>query len=374
MLSSLPRGFVTGIFFTSFFIVSILNPHDLKLLILNTIFAVLGYFVSPNSVLVSLPFLFYMFLVNYQNKYYYFVSAACVLITVPIFYILFDRFYKLHPDYVMNDLTLRYSTDYFRIATSKINKLFKQVSFFTDEGSIPLLIVMLTFLFLLFKNKSKFAYALLVFFLVLALSFCFGKTMDGSDWLFMSHCRMYLGIPVLIVLMIPLVKLNLSKYFYVLLCIPLIYGIYKPTQIESAFKKNEPEKLWTGVRLITMDEALRSVNIYKDACLRSGSDFLLVSDKFWLRILIAYGGPALDADFPQTLEIKRDKRYWAREENKNKVIQKLVVISSNFNLDKVLPQGVKLRIRRLDDYGLHLIEGNTYTMYHLANLIAKYEN
>jgi len=274
----------------------------------------------------------------------------------------------------MNDLTLRYSTDYFGLALSKFNKLFKHVSFFTDESSVPLFAALLLFLILLFRSGNKFSYALLAFFLLLALSFCFGKTHDGSDWLFMSTSRMYLGIPVLIALMIPLVKLNLRKYMYLLLLIPSVYGICKPGQIEDTFKKNEVLKLWTGVRLITLKDAISYVDLYKEACVKSNADFLLISDKFWLRILLAYGGPALYDDFPQTLEIKRDKRYWVREENKNKVVPKLVVISSNFDLDRAIPQGSKIKIPRLDDYGLHLIEGNTYKTYQLANLIAKYEN
>src|SRR5690606_39981669 len=115
-----------------------------------------------------------------------------------------------------------------------------------DESSIPLFAVLLLFLALLFKSKDKFFYALLVFFPLLALSLCFGKTHDGSDWLFMSHSRMYLGIPILMALTIPLIRLNLPGYFYLLFGIPLIYGIYKPGQIESALKKNEPPELWTG--------------------------------------------------------------------------------------------------------------------------------
>lgn len=374
LISSLPRGFVTGVFFNSFFIVSVLNPNNLKMLTVNTLLAVLAYFVSPNSVMVSVPFLFYIFLSNYRNKTYYFISGICVLISIPVLYILFDRFYKLHPDYVLNDLTLRYSTDYFGLALSKLDTFFKHVSFFTDESSIPVFIVLLLFLILLWKSKSKFFYALLLFFPLLALSLCFGKTHDGSDWLFMSHSRMYLGIPILIALMIPLVKLNLPKYTYFLLCLPLVFGIYKSSQIEQAFKKNEPTELWTGVRLITMKEARNYLTIYKEACAKSNADFLLVSDKFWLRILLAYGGPAVFDDYPETMELRRDKRYWVREKNQDKVIPKFVIISSNFNLDKEMPQGSMLRIRRLDDYGLHLIEGNTYKTRHLVNLIAKYEN
>lgn len=374
MLCALPRGFTTGIFFTSFFIISLLNPHHMRTLGINTVLAVLAYFVSANSVLVSIPFLFYMFLLNYKSRWYYIITVLCVVLTVPVLYLIFDRFYKLHPDYVMNDLTLRYSTDYFGFAVSKFNKLFKQVSFFSDESSWPLFAALLLFAFLLARKRHAFFYALCLFVVFLGFSLCFGKTLDGTDWLFMSHSRMYLGIPILFVLMIPLINIKTPKRFYFLVAVPFVYGIYKSSQVEVTFKKHEAMELWSGVRLIKLEQALSTAKVYGEACHKAGADFLFVSNTFWMNTLLAYGGPALFDDYPATQEIKRDKRYWVREENKNRVIRKMVVVSSNFNLDREMPQGSMLVIRRLDDYGMHLIDNNSYTTSQLADLIAGYEN
>ncbi|MBL7933777.1 MAG: hypothetical protein JNL60_17875, partial [Bacteroidia bacterium] len=62
MLSSLPRGFVTGLFFIGFFVTSMLEPRKLSFVFINTLLAVLAFFASPNTLLVSAPFLFFLFL------------------------------------------------------------------------------------------------------------------------------------------------------------------------------------------------------------------------------------------------------------------------------------------------------------------------
>lgn len=374
MICSMPRGFVTGIFFASFFIVSLVNPHNRTMLVLNTVFAVLGYFVSPNSVVLSLPFLFYLFTIHYRNKHYYKWSAASILLSLPVCYLVFDRFYRLHPDYVMNDLTLRFSSDYFPLAMAAFPKFFKQLCFFWEGATVLFFVVFLAITFLLLKSKSKFMYAMLLFLVFLFVSFCFGKTQDGSEWLFMPRSRMYLGLPLLLALGSAHISLRFHRKWLLLLLAVVVNGCIKLTSIQSTFQQNEPLAQWTGVRLIPLKDAIHMVKFYGDACQEARVDFLLVSNKFWMNTLLVYGGPALFKDYPQTLETYRDKRYWARESHASQVHRRLVVVSSNFDLDKQVPQGTRLKIKRLDDYGLFLIEENTYNTRLLCNLISAYEN
>ncbi len=374
MICSMPRGFVTGLFFCSFFIVSLIHPQNKRWMSLNTVLAVLAYFVSPNSLVLSLPFLFYLFLVHYRNQQYYVVTTLSLAIPFAVLYYVFDRFYKLHPDYVMNDLTLRFSTDYFPMAIAAFSKFFKQLCFFQEANTYILFAVLIGATLLLYKRNNKFVYAMLVFFAFLFFSFCFGKTQDGSEWLFMPRSRMYLGIPLLIVLALSQISLNVPRSAMFLLLVPLAYGGFKLTDIEKTFARNEPLAQWTGVRLVKVEDALRMTTFYKEQCVANKADFLLVSNQFWMNTLLVYGGPAVFADYPETQEAYRDKRYWARKNNSERVVPRLVLVSSNFNLDKDMPQGRRLRIKRLDDYGMFLIENNTYVTRNLCHLISAYEN
>ena len=58
LLNTLPRGFVTGLFFCSFFIVNILNPNHLHTFALNACMAVIGFYVNPTQLLFRFHFVF----------------------------------------------------------------------------------------------------------------------------------------------------------------------------------------------------------------------------------------------------------------------------------------------------------------------------
>jgi len=53
-----------------FFILSIVKPKHFGFLALNTLLSVFGYFVTPNSVVVSVPMLAFLFFHNYKDKKY----------------------------------------------------------------------------------------------------------------------------------------------------------------------------------------------------------------------------------------------------------------------------------------------------------------
>ncbi|MCC6370118.1 MAG: hypothetical protein IT236_03830, partial [Bacteroidia bacterium] len=140
LLNSLPRGFVTGLFFTSFFIVSLFHPNNLKLLGINTALALLGYYVNPNSALVSAPFLFYLFLHHRQNKRYYWLMAGVMLLNMPL-YFFFNHFYVLHPDYIINPIEYRMSASLFATNISNLDQRFTHISPFFENNSLLLLLL-----------------------------------------------------------------------------------------------------------------------------------------------------------------------------------------------------------------------------------------
>jgi hypothetical protein len=129
LMNSLPRGFVTGLFFTSFFVVNMLNPNNLKFFIFNVIFCMIGYFVNPNSVIVSVPFLFYVYLHHFKNKRFYLINLPLAFLLIPL-YLFFNHFYVVHPDYIKHGLEYRLSTAFFWHNLREIDLRFIHISFF----------------------------------------------------------------------------------------------------------------------------------------------------------------------------------------------------------------------------------------------------
>jgi hypothetical protein len=361
LLNSLPRGFVTGLFFTSFFITSILNPFNLRLLALNTTLSVLGYFVNPNSLLVSAPFLFYIFLHQYKNRKYYFVTFSCLLLVVP-FYLFFNQFYITHNDYIKNDLQYRLSTDFFWINISNLDQKFAHISFLFARNSLLLLFTLLIFGFVLYRGNRKAFHAFLALLATILGSFCMGKTLEGAPWVYISFSRMYLGIPLAICLFVACVEIKESILLVPFCLLTFLFSGYKLYNADSSLAYEYQHKNWFGVYLMKFDESLHIIDFYKTVCRENGADFILASTGNYLKPMVIYGGPATDEHYPETQETVWEKRYWVREKNKNRVIERFIVLAHDANLDIRMNRKGKYEIRRLDNFGLMLVTNNKLPM------------
>lgn len=372
LINSLPRGFVTGLFFTSFFVVNMLNPYHLKFFMFNVILCMIGYFVNPNSVIVSAPFVFYVFLHNFKNNRFYFFVLPLVLLMIPLHFF-FNHFYAIHPDYIKHGLEYRMSTAFFWGNIRELDLRFIHLSFFFENNYLSLLLALMVLCYFLYRQNKKAAWSFLIFILVILFSFCSGKTLEGSTWAYMSFSRMYLGIPLFMGLFLSVLNLKTNNVFLVIFLIPLSFSIYKMRSFEKTLEPHYKNELWVGVRLIKFEDALGAVKFYGDQCHQNKAPFMLISKDFWLNTFLAYGGPAMDKDYPLTMETKADKRYWVREGLKNKVFDRFVVISEVFDFDKRLPKSPYFEIQRLDDYGMLLVENNSLTVDQFAGLMNAFE-
>jgi hypothetical protein len=357
LLTSLPRGFVTGLFFCSFFIISIINPRNLNFIFLNTVLAVLGYFVNQNSVIVSIPFLIFIFLNNYNNKKYYLYSVLALLSLIPFDYF-FNSFYRNHPDYVMQSTFNTFSPKYFIQSISHLNERFQHVSFFLANQCYTLIMTFIFLAIILFiKNKKAFV-ALCTLIILILFSFFSSKVSDGSKWVYMSYSRMFLGIPIFFILLIPIIHFKTNSKTIFLFLIPIVFACLKFNSIKQDLLKEDERKIAQGVRLLSMESCMETTSIYKNKCIENNCRFLLISSTFWLNTIVSNAGPSLHADYPETQETRFEKRYWIRNKNKERLIPEFVFLSSEFDLDKVLPPNQKFTLKRLDDYGLFLVQNN----------------
>jgi|GEM_PF-319473 len=373
ILNSIPRGFVSGLFFTSFFIVTLLDPQNLKFVLVNTIMAVTGYFVNPNSVLVSAPFLLFVFLNNYQNKKYYYASIAGFLSMVP-FYFLFNYFYKVHPSYVILGLEYNMTPDFFWSILRHLDRHFAHISFFVEENSILLLFVIAVLTYTLYKQNKKAYYALFGFFGVIFLSFLSAKTEDGVVWPFYSYSRIFLGVPLVIALMAAFPSMRSKIVLTILFVVPVGFTAYKFFELKRAVNYHTRiESRWNGVHLMSLSSVMEGARFFKETCKKNEVDHLLISNAFWLCTYLNYGGPAFMDDFPSTEETEAERRYWVREGNKNKVFSRFIFLSVKYDLDKVLTGNRNFEIKRLDDYGLFLIENNRLKNSAFISLVRKCE-
>lgn len=361
IMNSIPRGFVTGLFFTSLLIVSLYHTKNYKLILLNTFLSYVGYLVNPNSVLVSCPILFYLFLYNYKNIKYYVYSAIGLLIALPIDYGL-NHFYKTHPNYILYGFSNSFSFDYFMDAIKHINSRFAHVGLFMEEFSIITFVALIVLGIFSYQKNKKWFYSYLIFLSIIIISFFSSKAQDGIVWPFFSYSRLYLGIPIFLAFSLFVLPIKFSNWFYALILVVLLFSVYKQIKFKNAVDYHVQEKRWEHVHLTSLKDILQTLNTYKTFCNEQGVDNLIMVNPVWRDDIINYAGPAVFDDYPNTFKPSFERRSWRIEEETGAIHTKFVIYTANYDFDKLLAETrPDIHIKRLDDWGCFLVYDNGLT-------------
>ncbi len=357
IMNSIPRGFVTGLFFTSLMVISLVNVKDYRFILINTFLAYVGFLVNQNSVVVTGPVLFYLFLNNYRDRKYYMHSFIGIVLALPVDYLL-NHFYKVHLNYVFYPANNHYSLSYFTEAITHLDQRFAHVSLFIEERCFVLLILFMVVGLFLYKSNINLFYSFLVFLLVIFVSFFSSKVSDGIVWPFYSYSRMYLGVPILLVLLMIGSSLDFKKIMTIFIPIILIFTIYKEINFTKSLAYHRQEKMWGHVHLNTLKEIRKTVRECKEICIKHGvSDFIIINS-VWHDDEINYAGPALYDDFPNTLKPSFERRTWRMEEERNRIHEQFIVYVADENFDKTTKQKYPF---------MDITKLNYYSMFHIKN-------
>jgi len=373
IVTSAPRGFVTGLFFTSFFVMSFHRPQDLRLLLLNGLLLCIGYFVNPNIALAGGPLMFYALIHNYRRPGFYAVCALMLVSFIPLYYF-FDAFYERHPEYIVYELINSFSPEYFIQNINNLDACFTHIGFFIENKSFTLLAAMAAMLLATWFAGPKVFYTWLVFLGILAIALFAGKTREGTLWPFYSYSRMYLAVPFVFVWLIGLLPFRSSTVLLLLLAAALIFETKRLQTTRTQVDEIARAEHATGVRIFPLTAVLEGINFYKNFCDKNQVDHLLISTTFWLGPYLAYGGPAVHPDFPSTEETWADRRYWIRLEKQQEIYPRFVLISINFDFDKKVKGHYPFEVQRLDDYGCFLIKDNQLRNKDFMDIVRGIEN
>lgn len=127
MLTSMPRGFVTGIFASTFLIPAAFYHGKRYLYILTGFFAVFSLILNPASIIFLLPLIVYLTFQNHRDKNFYLFS---IIGSVSAFLIYFSiqYFYKIYPNYIYhNQMILDFSINRLLSSFNSLDKFFNNV-------------------------------------------------------------------------------------------------------------------------------------------------------------------------------------------------------------------------------------------------------
>jgi hypothetical protein len=285
----------------------------------------------------------------------------------------FNQFYRDHPNYVKTGIILDFNFNYLIANLSNFDTIFAHISPFEEKKSIFLIVAgFLLLIALICQKRQDMLLAYLVFLMFLTTSMCLGKTRDGSVWPYLSYSRMYLGIPLLLALILGSLQIRSRWIAYSCAAISLVTVALNFFTQKNRLSHYFETSQWHAPVLIKLTDALDAITFYQNKCKEQDVKFLLVSHRFWA-VSPLCAGKAVSASFPDILDLELDKRYYVREAYEKKIIPKFALLSGATNIVEKMSSEKGFCIRKIDDYGLAIVTGNTLSISEFSRLVLKYE-
>jgi len=369
-LTSISRGFVTGIAIASICFVFLAKPNSKNIFLVIGFLCIMAYSINANSLLLSIPCLFLLFLHNFRNKYFYFFSGSGLLVGL-IIHLLIAKFYINNPYYILHHNYIKFSFDYFAESISHLDKFFNYlVPFFWNHGWI-ILLIFISASFLLFKKKkyNESIVVLSIPFMVLMTLFI-SKVNDGTNSIFFSFARMYLAIPVLLAFTISLFNLKERKWIYAFVPIAIIFFIFKVLAMEQSIDKNLNKN--HVISVIETKKLYKECEEISDISLNNNIELIIIC-QHWHYDFYNYGCPSCMKRFPKTLRPLYERRTWRLIEDEHMIYSNILIIDLERNLE--MEYGFISKIEEKN--GFYVIKGNnlpTMTLLKKLNIaVRKYK-
>lgn len=353
MITGMPRGFVPGIFIASFLLISY-SKNSKSAFFFNLLIASIAFSVNPNSILLSIPLLFMVFIKNYKAKDFWIFSTLGLVIGFSI-HALVALFYIKNPYFNFHGHSVEYSWDYFLKGIKHFDNSIKYITPILWKNESIMLFLFLIVGIILFKRKS-YHYALITFSIpfLLFLPLFNSKIHDGSDSIFFPLSRMYLAFPILLLFIISFIKLNSRLFLILSTFIAVGFTSFNLSQLQ--YKSNKALHDEGIFRILTYNDLKSKCELLQQISKENKVDLILIS-RHKYNIYYNYGCEACMTNFPKTLNPEVERRTWRLLEDDSKVYKTIIIIDSDRNLDREF-NFIK-KIDELDDF--YLIHENVLT-------------
>lgn len=357
-LTTLSRGFVPGIFIASIGAIMIYSPTAKWGWFVAGLFSVLAFSVNPNSLLISIPVLLYLWIKNIKTKRFYLNSGLGVIIGLVVHF-LAALFYILHPNYILHKHPpIIFGITFFNDAIHQLNHHLGNVTpVFGMAGIMSLVIFLIIATLLIYRKKNIEAIVVLSSCVLILLSLGTNQIFIGTESIFYSYSRMYLAVPVMISLFIPFLEIPFRRYGFLLLMIVVGLFIARCQDIKPAYNR----VLAPGINHIV---SVARPEVFRIKCeqvrdlARKCNITLVVEENDYFYDFINYGCATCFNDFPATLRPGYERRTWRMFEEEKKVHTNIMVIDFSFRLGNKLNKLDEPGIRYFNIQGYYFILGN----------------
>jgi hypothetical protein len=354
LLTTIPRGFVAGIFVATFGCISLFYPKSKWGFFLLSFTGVIGFSLNFNAVLLFLPCFTYLFLENVKNKAFYLYTLIGFALGFGLHFLI-NYFYVLNPYNDVHKIVLHFSFNDIWLSIKKIDPFLNTMTpVFWKTGFLVLLAFVVISIWLFRKKEYNKALAVICIPAFIIFTLGINKVHDGTPSIFYSYARMYLAIPVLFAVSLSFLKPSNSKLFYIYLLLPFVYLTYQVSQLNSVIEESLLPSNDDKVAVATVDKFTDECNHLQDICTAHKIDLVIIVNHPYCDFY-DYGCTAVMPDFPKTIRPSYERRTWRFMEDENTVYKNILFVdigrnaSSNPGVLEMLP----------NETGIFVLKNNT---------------
>lgn len=380
MLTSMTRGFVTGVFFLSFWPLAERIRADRFRFILFGVVGGAALLANANSLIVLVALVVPEFVKERKNFRFY-LFAALGALPFYLAHLGIAHYYKTHHDGVLHEITeemLTFSTDHWSLAISSLADFFRWLfPFWDDGGAMGLLVVGGIGIYLFTQKKPVEGWALLAALFVIIISLGFPKIHDGGKNVLMPFSRMFIALPLLLGLALAqLVEIAGIPFRAVMIGSAVLVVVLTQKlivtgdEVRAALASEEI----SPVEVRPVDELQRETSYIAQVAKEQGADILVALGapyKYHDLQLWCHTGEVWNKDFPQTLVPQYERRWWRYLDETKHVHPTILFIGGGENRWKVLLASHP-EIRPCGDgkLMLHVLRNNTLPTIDLLQKLA----
>lgn len=319
ILTSIPRGFVTGVFFGTIAYAIWLYKQSLRNALIVGILFGLGLFFNLNTILIA-P----LFFIDHTEKWkqvFSFLSLFLLGSSIGVLLTIWNyNFYENHPEWVIHQSpSLKFGLSYFIACMKKFYFYFDQLTPIFWRGGI----IILPFLYylLLFFRKRNTTVSIAISFLLLGtiLTFFFDKTTDCGYSPFFSGGRFFLAYPFILAVLLA----HLSQYQTSLFFQKIKQRIFLPAVLVSMVKivflssiiayaaDDMQSPCVVPTTVLSLQAKCEEMKAFSE-----NADIYISLTGDTPEHTVTYGCECLIADFGKTLNSEYERRRWRNSMNK----------------------------------------------------------
>lgn len=331
MITSMSRGFVTGVSFASLTFLFLYKYNSRVSFFFVFFISVLAYSINANSILLTIPVGLIFFLKNYKNRKFYLFSISGFLAGLAI-HLLINSFYINNPNYILHYYHLKFSFSLFVNGLKHLDKYFNYiVPIFWKHGWL-ILTGFFVLAIIFYKSKIydiSFVSFIIPFIIVGTLLVI--KVHNGTNSIFFSYSRMYLSVPILLLLMFSFLNIKDKRWLPVFLVVSIVFIGIKVLNSKSTIEQNLNK--YHVVTVLKTDLVYKKCSELAAISMENNIDLIVIVDH-WFYDVYDYGCPACLKKFPKTLRPIYERRTWRLLEDENKVYTNILFVDLKTRLDK----------------------------------------